>query len=113
MLDEFDNELCRKNNSVSRFIFMLLNPNTEWLRNEVLCNLASCWTDENQYISSYSKIDVAVEENAREQYSCITEEERELMHFYIQTSFIARNTLLQGSVWYHYDHEENLEDSER
>ncbi len=113
MMADFDNNLWHSKNSIYRFIFMLLHPNIEQLRKEVFCNLASCWTDENQYISSYANIDKAVAENAREQYGNISEDEQENMHFYVKTTFIPRNTLIKGSAWYPYDQEGHWEDSIR
>jgi hypothetical protein len=92
---------------------MLLHPNVSELRNEVFCNLASCWTDPNQYLSSYVNIDNAVAENAREQYATFTAEEQNNMHFFVKTTFIPRNTLLKGSAWYPYDQVDHLEDSVR
>lgn len=113
LMADFQNDLCRKHNSMYRFIFMLLHPNREQLRNEVFCYIASCWTDTNQYISSYSNIDKAVAENAREQYGILSEEEQQNMHFFAKTTLISRNSLLNGSAWYPYDQEEHMEDSVR
>lgn len=113
LIQDFNNDLWRKHNSMYRFIYMLKHPNFSQLRNEVFCNLASCWTDSNQYLSSYSNIDRAVAENAREQYASFTAEEQDNMHFFVKTTFIPRNTLLKGSAWYPYDQVDHLEDSVR
>lgn len=113
LLEDFPNSLWRCQNSMSRFVFMLLHPDIMVQTNEVFNNIASCWTDENRYICSYSNVDKAVEENARNQYSELTAEEEEYMHFFAKTTFIPRNSLVRGSAWYPYDQDEYLEGSIR
>ena len=105
MMADFENSLWRKSDSVSRFIFMLTHPQIEEVREEVFKYLASCWTDENQYISSYESINNAVTENAKNQYANITTEEEDCGHFYVKTTFIPHNSLVSGSAWYPYDQE--------
>ena len=113
MLLDFENEIWRKHDSVSRFIFMLIHPNINIQRKEALHHLASCWTDESQYVTSYSHIDDAVRENARNQYAEITDEEKENMHFFVKTTFIPRNSMMNGSAWCPYNQESNYGDSVR
>jgi DEAD/DEAH box helicase domain-containing protein len=113
MLSDFPNRLWRKVDSISRFIFMLENPILENLRFEAFSYLASCWTDDNQYISSYADIDKAVEENARGQYGNVSEDDTTNGHFFVKTTFIPRNTLTSGSAWYPYDKDNHYEDSVR
>jgi len=107
MLDEFENDLWRKKNSLHRFLFMLTHPDIDVIRREAFSFIASCWTDENQYISSYAHIDEAVEQNARNQFNDITEEEQDDCHFFIKTKFIPRNTVTNGSAWFPYDVEDD------
>lgn len=113
LVEEFENKLWRKKDSVSRFIFMLCTPNMETMRKEVMYMLASCWTDEGQYMSSYANIDKAVSENARNQYATLTAEEEDAFHFFVKTTFVPRNVLLNGSAWYPYDKEDDFYDSVR
>lgn len=113
MMEVFENDLWKERDSLSRFIFMLKNPDLDYLRKEVFSYLASCWTDENQYSASYAHIDQAVEENARIQYADYSEEDDENWHFFVKTTFIPRNTLTAGSAWYPCDCEENYQDSVR
>ena len=113
MLMDFENEIWRKHDSVSRFVFMLTHPDIEFERKEAFHYLASCWTDESQYVASYNHIDDAVIDNARNQYSDMTDEEKENGHFFVKTTFIPRNTIMNGCAWYPYDQESNYGDSVR
>ena len=113
MLLDFENEIWRRHNSMERFLYMLTHPDIEEQRKEAFHYLASCWTDESQYIASYGHIDDAVRDNARNQYADISQEENEACHFYVKTTFIPRNSLLGGSAWYPYDKESNYGDSVR
>lgn len=113
MLMDFENEIWRKHDSVSRFVFMLTHPDIEFERKEAFHYLASCWTDESQYAASYSHIDDAVRDNARNQYADMTDEEKENGHFFVKTTFIPRNTIMNGCAWYPYDQESNYGDSVR
>ena len=113
MLMDFENEIWRKHDSVSRFVFMLTHPDIEFERKEAFHYLASCWTDESQYVASYNHIDDAVIDNARNQYADMTDEEKENGHFFVKTTFIPRNTIMNGCAWYPYDQESNYGDSVR
>lgn len=113
MLLEYENEIRIKQDSVGRFIFMLTHPDIDFEREEAFRYIASCWTDESQYIASYEHIDDAVSKNARNQYADISEEDKENGHFFIKTTFIPRNSMLNGSAWYPYDQEDNYGDSIR
>ena len=113
MLLDFDNEIWRKHDSVSRFIFMLTHPDIDFQRKEAFHYLASCWTDESQYVSSFAHIDDAVKENARNQYADISNEDKENGHFFVKTTFIPRNTMMNGCAWYPYDQENNYGDGIR
>jgi DEAD/DEAH box helicase domain-containing protein len=113
LLEDFPNEIGRKKDSISRFIFMLEHPVLEELRKEAFSYVASCWTDPDQYICSYDKIELALEQNARGQYADVTEEENEALHFFVKTTFVPRNSLVAGSAWYPYDKEDNYSDSVR
>lgn len=113
MLMDFENEIWRKHDSVSRFVFMLTHPDIEFERKEAFHYLASCWTDESQYVASYNHIDDAVRDNARNQYSEMTDEEKENGHFFVKTTFVPRNTITNGNAWYPYDQECNYGDSVR
>ena len=107
MLDDFNNSLWRKKNSLARFLFMLTHPDIDEMRREAFSFIASCWIDENKYISSYAHIDEAVEQNARDRFGDITEEEQENCHFFIKTKFVPRNNLTSGSAWFPYDVEDD------
>ncbi len=113
MLSDFENDIWRKHDSVGRFLFMLTHPDIDDQRQEVFHYLASCWTDESQYVASYDKIDDAVRTNAKNQYADISEEDKENIHFFVKTTFIPRNSILSGCAWYPYDQESNYGDSVR
>lgn len=113
MLMDFDNEIWRKHDSVSRFIFMLTHPDIDFQRKEAFHYLASCWTDESQYVSSFAHIDDAVKENSRNQYADVSDEDKENGHFFVKTTFIPRNTMMNGCAWYPYDQESNYGDGIR
>ncbi|MCR5314385.1 MAG: DEAD/DEAH box helicase [Bacteroidaceae bacterium] len=113
MLLDFENELWKMHDSMSRFVFMLTHPDIDIERKEAFHYLASCWTDESQYISSFEHIDDAVKENARSQYANVSDEDKENGHFYVKTTFIPQNTIVHGCAWYPYDQEKNYGDSIR
>lgn len=111
LIGDFPNSLYRMKDSLSRFIYLLRRTSLEKAREEVLGYLASCFTDDNQYISSYAEITKAVSENAKSQYSDITDEEADNGHFFVKTNFIPRNSLIGGSAWYAYDAESPISES--
>lgn len=105
LLDDFPNKLYRASGNLDRFLFILENPVPEMFGKEIFSYLASCWTDENQYISSYSQVNKAVMENAKNQYNDISAEDEDTCHFFVKTKFIRRNGIMNGSAWYAYDTE--------
>lgn len=114
MLQIFENELRSKRNSLERFLFMLTRPDIETQRKEAFAYIASCWTENQNYIAPYDKIDDALSENARSQYqSDVAETDYDADHFFAKTTFIPHNSLLAGSAWYPCDQEEGLGDSIR
>ncbi len=114
ILQGFENELWRRRNSLERFLFMLTRPDIETQRKEAFSYVASCWTECQDYIAPYDKIDDAVRENARSQYkSSISDADHDALHFFIKTTFIPRNSLVTGCAWYPYDQEDGFGDGIR
>ena len=114
LLEEFDNDLWHCQNSMQRFLFMLTHPDIDDIRKEAFSYIASCWTDEGQYIVPYSRIDDAIIHNVIDQYCDeVSEQDINDFHFFIKTKFIPKNSILNGSAWYPYDVENNYGDSIR
>ena len=113
LLAEFENSFWRKKDSLSRFIFALMHPEVDTLKKEVFAYLASCWTDENQYLSAYDSIEKALEENSKNQYADISDTDAENYHFFAKTKFIPRNPLTSGSAWIPFDQTEDWGNSVR
>ncbi len=107
MLADFENDLWHEKNSLNRFLFMLTHPDIDIIRREAFSLIASCWTDENKYISSYAHIEEAVKQNAKDEFSGITDEDQDNCHFFIKTKFIPSNSLTNGSAWFAYDVEDD------
>ena len=113
LLAEFENTFWRKKDSLSRFIFALTHPEVETLKKEIFAYLASCWTDEDQYLAAYDSIEMALEENAKNQYADISDADAENYHFFAKTQFIPRNPLVSGSAWVPFDQNEDWGNSVR
>jgi DEAD/DEAH box helicase domain-containing protein len=113
MLADFPNELYRMKDSMSRFVFMLQHPNLEGLRREVFYYLAACWTDENKYVSPYEEIDRVIAQNIQSSYGTVRDADLESCHFFVKSTFIPQNQMVQGVAWYPYDQEDHFADSIR
>lgn len=110
LLNDFENELRKEKNSVSRLIFMLAHPILEDLRKEVMAFLASCYTDENRLVVSYSGIEDVLTSGVMDN---VTEDDMANLHFFAKTTFIPQNTLTAGAAWYPYDQESDYANSVR
>lgn len=102
-------QLHKCEDSLSRLIYLLVKADKHIQQNEVFGFIASCSHLSHDNIAPFYKVDIAIQENARSQYSdLITDEDVEENRFFIKTDFIGDTTLTQGSAWLTFYEDEDI-----